>query len=149
MYSSPEVDEIWLWVYYNKIPIDPIFYVLNGDYIWSSQPPPNRIPPMICFKRTNSHRDELLRGRHPRNCRRCWCLKASILVTVVTVGPSCCRQRFLTVPTVTGIGVVLITILRTVVTFGPLCFFLSRFGCHQQSSGIRVVLILYKPSVEP
>ena len=30
--SSPEVDRIWLWVYYTKIPIYPIFYLLNGDY---------------------------------------------------------------------------------------------------------------------
>ena len=27
------VDRIWLWVYYNKIPIYPIFYLLKGDYI--------------------------------------------------------------------------------------------------------------------
>ena len=26
------VDRIWLWVYYNKIPIYPIFYLLKGDY---------------------------------------------------------------------------------------------------------------------
>ena len=25
-YSPPKVDRIWLWVYYNKIPIYPIFY---------------------------------------------------------------------------------------------------------------------------
>ena len=25
-------DRIWLWVYYNKIPIYPIFYPLKGDY---------------------------------------------------------------------------------------------------------------------
>ena len=30
--SPPEVDKIWLWVYYNKIPIYPIFYLLKGDY---------------------------------------------------------------------------------------------------------------------
>ena len=23
---------MWLWVYYNKIPIYPIFYLLKGDY---------------------------------------------------------------------------------------------------------------------
>ena len=28
-YSPPQVDRIWLWVYYNKIPIYPIFYLLN------------------------------------------------------------------------------------------------------------------------
>ena len=28
-YSPPKVDRIWLWVYYNKIPIYPIFYLLN------------------------------------------------------------------------------------------------------------------------
>ena len=27
----PEVDRIWLWVFYNKIPIYPIFYLLKGD----------------------------------------------------------------------------------------------------------------------
>ena len=26
-----KVDRIWLWVYYNKIPIHPIFYLLKGD----------------------------------------------------------------------------------------------------------------------
>ena len=31
-YSPPEVDRIWLWVYHNKIPIYPIFYLLKGDY---------------------------------------------------------------------------------------------------------------------
>ena len=30
--SPPEVDRMWLWVYYNKIPIYPIFYLLKGDY---------------------------------------------------------------------------------------------------------------------
>ena len=25
---------MWLWVYYKKIPINPIFYLLNGDYIY-------------------------------------------------------------------------------------------------------------------
>ena len=28
-YSPSKVDRIWLWVYYNKIPIYPIFYLLN------------------------------------------------------------------------------------------------------------------------
>ena len=82
-----------------------------------SPPPP---PPMICFKSANSHRDQPRQGRHPRNCRRFWSRKASILVTVVTFGPSCCR-RASKVPTVTGIGVVLIAILRTVLTFDPSC----------------------------
>ena len=31
VYSPPEVDRIWLWVYYNKIPLYPIFYLLKGD----------------------------------------------------------------------------------------------------------------------
>ena len=31
-YSPLEVDRIWLWVYYNKIPIYLIFYLLKGDY---------------------------------------------------------------------------------------------------------------------
>ena len=30
-YSPPEVDRIWRWVYYNKIPIHPAFYLLKGD----------------------------------------------------------------------------------------------------------------------
>ena len=81
-------------------------------------PPPT--PPMICFKSANSHRDQPRQGRHPRNCRRFWSRKASILVTVVTFGPSCCR-RASKVPTVTGISVVLIAILRTVLTFDPSC----------------------------
>ena len=82
--------------------------------------PPPIPPPMICFKSANSHRDQPRQGRHPRNCRRFWSRKASILVTVVTFGPSCCR-RASKVPTVTGIGVVLIAILRTVLTFDPSC----------------------------
>ena len=56
-------------------------------------PPPNGIPPpappMICFKSANSHRDQPSQGRHPRNCRRFWSRKASILVTVVSFDPSC------------------------------------------------------------
>ena len=32
-YSPPLVDRIWLWVYYNKIPIYPIFYLLKEDYM--------------------------------------------------------------------------------------------------------------------
>ena len=31
-YSPPQVDRIWLRVYYKKIPIYPIFYLLKGDY---------------------------------------------------------------------------------------------------------------------
>ena len=31
-YSPPQVDRKWLWVYYNKIPNYPIFYLLKGDY---------------------------------------------------------------------------------------------------------------------
>ena len=27
------VDTIWLWIYYNRIPIYPIFYLLKGDCI--------------------------------------------------------------------------------------------------------------------
>ena len=30
-YSPPSVDRIWGWVYYNKIPIYPICYLLKGD----------------------------------------------------------------------------------------------------------------------
>ena len=29
-YSLPYVDRLWLWVYYNKVPIYPIFYLLKG-----------------------------------------------------------------------------------------------------------------------
>ena len=32
-YSPPSVDIIWLWLYYNKIPIYTIFYLLKGDCI--------------------------------------------------------------------------------------------------------------------
>ena len=31
-YSFPQVDRIWFWVYFKKIPIYPIFYLLKGDY---------------------------------------------------------------------------------------------------------------------
>ena len=31
-YSRPEVDRIWLWVYDDKLPIYPIFYLLKRDY---------------------------------------------------------------------------------------------------------------------
>ena len=31
-YSPPLVDRIWFWVYYDEIPIYPIFYLLKGDY---------------------------------------------------------------------------------------------------------------------
>ena len=31
-YSTPSEDGIWLWVYYKKTPIYPIFYLLKGDY---------------------------------------------------------------------------------------------------------------------
>ena len=33
IYSSPQVDTMWLRVYYNKISIYLIFYLLKGDYI--------------------------------------------------------------------------------------------------------------------
>ena len=88
-------------------------------------PPPPGIPPtpppMVCFKSANSHRDGAPRGRHPRNCRRFWRLNASILVSVVTFGPSC-LHRVSKVPAVTGIGAVLIAIFITVANFGPSCF---------------------------
>ena len=32
VYSPPYVDRIWLWVYYSKISIYPIFCLLKGDY---------------------------------------------------------------------------------------------------------------------
>ena len=43
--SIYSVDRICLWVYYDKIPIYPIFYLLKGDYrCWDSlhcaKPPP-------------------------------------------------------------------------------------------------------------
>ena len=31
-------DRIWLWVYYNKIPIYPKFYLLKGDYPYKGLP---------------------------------------------------------------------------------------------------------------
>ena len=31
-YSPPQVDRIWLWAYYNKIPIYRIFYLRKADY---------------------------------------------------------------------------------------------------------------------
>ena len=144
--------------------IAPIYPLSIYIYIYCalrSQPPPPQwypppTPPMICCKSANSHRDQPRQGRHPRNCRRFWSRKASILVTVVTVGPSC-RPRASKVPTVTGIGVVLIAILRTVLTFDPSCcrrasdvstdykciiffrhfwplMFLSRFRCIDRST---------------
>ena len=81
-------------------------------------PPPH--PPMICFKSANIHRDQPVRVAILVTVVVFWSRKASILVTVVTFGPSCCR-RASKVPTVTGIGVVLIAILRTVLTFDPSC----------------------------
>ena len=35
-YSPPYVDRIWLRLYYNKIPIYPVFYLIKGDYICGS-----------------------------------------------------------------------------------------------------------------
>ena len=32
LYSPPQVDRIWLWVHYKKIPKYPIFYLLKGDH---------------------------------------------------------------------------------------------------------------------
>ena len=32
-HSPPQVGRIWLWVYYNKVPIYYIFYILKGDDI--------------------------------------------------------------------------------------------------------------------
>ena len=29
--NPPQVDRIWLWVYYSKIPIYPVFYLLKVD----------------------------------------------------------------------------------------------------------------------
>ena len=35
--SPPQVDRIWLWVYYIKIPIYPILYLLRGIMnVWDS-----------------------------------------------------------------------------------------------------------------
>ena len=33
-YSPPQVARIWLWVYHQKIPLYPIFYLRKGDYTW-------------------------------------------------------------------------------------------------------------------
>ena len=39
VYSPPQVDRIWLWVCYTKIPIIcPIFYLLKGDYTLNPKP---------------------------------------------------------------------------------------------------------------
>ena len=32
-YSPSLVRRMWLWVYYNKVPIYPIFYLRKGDYV--------------------------------------------------------------------------------------------------------------------
>ena len=37
-YGHPYVDRIWLRVYYNEIPIYPIFYLLKGDYTLNPKP---------------------------------------------------------------------------------------------------------------
>ena len=69
-------------------------------------PPP---PPPLCCKIVNSYRDRAPRFRHPCNCHRFWCLRAAVLVTVVTFSPS--RSRCVSeVPTVIEIGMVLIAI---------------------------------------
>ena len=101
-------------------------------------PPP---PPSTCFKSPSSHRDGVPRARHTRNCRRFWRLKASILVTVITFGPSC-FHHISRVPTVTGTRAVLLATLRTVVTLGPLCFFVA-LQKYQQSQGWGLALVLY------
>ena len=40
-YGPPLVDGIWLWVYDNKIPIHPTFYLLKGDHrvkgVWAEE----------------------------------------------------------------------------------------------------------------
>ena len=51
VYSFSEVDRIWLWAYYNKVPICPIFYLLKGEY-----------------RRSYSHRDTC-RGLSPDDWR--------------------------------------------------------------------------------
>ena len=33
VHCTLEVDGIWLWVHYNKIPIYPMFYLLKGHYM--------------------------------------------------------------------------------------------------------------------
>ena len=35
-YSPPAVERIWLWMSSNKIPIYPIFYLFNGNYVSSA-----------------------------------------------------------------------------------------------------------------
>ena len=37
IYSPAQVDRIWLWVCYRKIPIYPIFYQLKGGYMQSPE----------------------------------------------------------------------------------------------------------------
>ena len=128
-----------------------IYMVLRAAF---PAPPPPHPAPNGMLQKCNSHRDGAPRGRHPRNCRRFWRLNASILVSVVTFGPSC-LHRVSKVPAVTGIGAVLIAIFITVANFGPSCF------CRTQKfptsycfcvskmltvTGIGVVLTVYKPS---
>ena len=145
---------------YTYIYIYICIYIYDSAFCVPSPPPsrpmvsPPTPPPMVCFKSANSHRDGAPRGRHPRNCRRFWRLNASILVSVVIFGPSGIH-RVSKVPAVTGIGAVLIAIFISVANFGPSCF------CRTQKfptsycfcvskmltvTGIRVVLIVYKPS---
>ena len=32
VYSPPEIERIWLWVYYNEITTYPMFYLFKEDY---------------------------------------------------------------------------------------------------------------------
>ena len=48
VYSSPKVDRIWLWLYYNKIPIYPVFYLRKGDSRCSSAQVEETLPTLGC-----------------------------------------------------------------------------------------------------
>ena len=49
-YRPPQVDRIWLWVYYNRIPIYITFYLPEGDYTLNPQPQGDYRNPQFFFK---------------------------------------------------------------------------------------------------
>ena len=51
-FSPPSVDRTWLWVYYHKILIYPILYLLKGDYkpLPETQNPKPKAPYSICLR---------------------------------------------------------------------------------------------------
>ena len=71
-------------------------------------------PPLRMLQKCQQSQGWGSRGRHPRNCHRFWRFKVAILVTVVTFSLLCFR-RVSQISTVTGIKVVLIAVLATVI----------------------------------